>query len=56
MQQFDLKADRADVIVPALEIYIRIMTWTKASQIIVPHIGVSDGLVRDLYNEINGRK
>jgi len=56
MKQFDLKADRADVIVPALEIYIKIMTWVKADKIIVPHIGVADGLVRDLYKEMNDEK
>lgn len=53
MKQFDLKADRADVIVPALDIYIKIMTWVRAAKIIVPHIGVSDGLVKDLYKEIS---
>lgn len=51
MEQYALKPDRADVIVPALEIYIKIMHWTHAREIIVPKIGVSDGLVHELYNE-----
>ncbi|MGF7230479.1 exopolyphosphatase [Arachidicoccus sp.] len=52
IQQLNLKEDRADVIVPALQIYINLMRWTDASEIFVPKIGVADGLVRDLYNEI----
>lgn len=56
MEQYALKPDRADVIVPALEIYIKIMHWTHAKEIIVPKIGVSDGLVHELYNELTKKK
>jgi len=56
MEQYALKPDRADVIVPALEIYIKIMHWTRAKEIIVPKIGVSDGLVHELYNELTKKK
>lgn len=52
MEKYALKPDRADVIVPALEIYIKIMHWTRAKEIIVPKIGVSDGLVHELYKEL----
>lgn len=56
MQQYSLKPDRADVIVPALEIYINIMHWTKAKEIVVPKIGVADGLVHELYMELTRKK
>ena len=52
MDQFKIREDRADVIVPALEIYIQIMRWAGVTEILVPKIGVSDGLIRDLYAQL----
>ncbi|HQV05235.1 MAG: exopolyphosphatase [Chitinophagaceae bacterium] len=52
MQTFKLRADRADVIVPALSIYIKVLEWTSAQQIFVPKIGLADGLIHSLYHEI----
>jgi exopolyphosphatase / guanosine-5'-triphosphate,3'-diphosphate pyrophosphatase len=52
MAKFKLKADRADVIVPALLIYSSVMKWTGCKQIYVPNIGVADGLIRALYKEL----
>jgi exopolyphosphatase/guanosine-5'-triphosphate,3'-diphosphate pyrophosphatase len=46
-----LNPDRADVIIPASDIYLKIMRWTDAKEIIVPTIGISDGIVRQLYQE-----
>ncbi len=48
---YKLKEDRADVIVPALKIYISAMRWARADQIYVPKIGLVDGLVQHLWNE-----
>ena len=48
---YKLKEDRADVIVPALKIYISAMRWAGAGQIYVPQIGLADGLVQHLWNE-----
>jgi exopolyphosphatase/guanosine-5'-triphosphate,3'-diphosphate pyrophosphatase len=48
---YKLKEDRADVIVPALQIYIAIMRWAGADEIYVPKIGVSDGIIHQLYRE-----
>jgi exopolyphosphatase / guanosine-5'-triphosphate,3'-diphosphate pyrophosphatase len=42
--------DRADVIIPATQLFLRIMKWSRAKKILVPKIGVSDGIVHQLYN------
>jgi exopolyphosphatase / guanosine-5'-triphosphate,3'-diphosphate pyrophosphatase len=47
-----LREDRADVIVPALLIYINVMRWADAEEIFVPKIGLADGLVHTLYEEV----
>jgi len=49
IDKYQLKADRADVIVPAMNIYIYIMEELKCSQMIVPKIGLSDGMIYDMY-------
>ena len=49
---YKLREDRADVIVPALLIYINCMRWAGASEIYVPRIGLADGLIQHLYEEI----
>ncbi|WPV65138.1 exopolyphosphatase [Chitinophaga sp. LS1] len=50
---YNLREDRADVIVPALQIYVNIMRWANAEEIFVPKIGLADGLIQSLYGEIN---
>ena len=50
---YNLREDRADVIVPALQIYVNVMRWTDIQEIYVPKIGLADGLVRALYKEIS---
>jgi len=47
-----LREDRADVIVPALLIYINAMRWADAEEIFVPKIGLADGLIHSLYEEV----
>jgi exopolyphosphatase/guanosine-5'-triphosphate,3'-diphosphate pyrophosphatase len=49
---YKLREDRADVIVPALQIYINIMRWAEISDIYVPKIGLADGLIQSLYEEV----
>jgi exopolyphosphatase / guanosine-5'-triphosphate,3'-diphosphate pyrophosphatase len=44
-----LNTDRADVIIPALSIYLKAMKWSKATKIYVPKIGLSDGIVKAMY-------
>lgn len=53
---YKLKEDRADVIVPALSIYINVMRWANAPEIYVPKIGLADGLVQHLYEEVKMRE
>ena len=48
--------DRADVIIPATGLFLRIMKWTGAKRILVPKIGVSDGIVHQLYNVYRAEK
>ena len=50
--KYSLRADRADVIVPALLIYINVMRWAGAEEIYVPKIGMADGLIRHLWDEV----
>lgn len=49
MHLYGFRADRADVIVPALQLYSSIMRWSGAAEIYVPKIGLADGLIRMLY-------
>ena len=48
---FKLKPDRADVIVPAAEIFMEVATRVQANGIIVPTIGLSDGIIDSLYTK-----
>src|SRR5580692_9207208 len=52
MRLYKLREDRADVIVPALLIYINVMRWANAPEIYVPKIGLADGLIQHLYSEL----
>jgi len=47
-----LRPDRADVIVPALLIYINAMRWAGATEMYVPKIGLVDGLIHHLWDEV----
>lgn len=52
MRLYKLREDRADVIVPALLIYINVMRWANAPEIFVPKIGLADGLIQHLYADL----
>jgi exopolyphosphatase/guanosine-5'-triphosphate,3'-diphosphate pyrophosphatase len=45
-----LNPDRADVIIPAAQIFMKVMKWSDAQSILVPKFGVADGIVRQLYH------
>ena len=52
MSIYKLREDRADVLVPALLIYINVMRWADCTEIYVPKIGLADGLIHNLYEEL----
>ena len=49
---YALRPDRADVVVPALLIYINAMRWSGAEEIYVPKIGLADGLIHHLWDKV----
>lgn len=51
-----MKPDRADVIIPACEIYLRLMGYAKIQQMIVPKIGLADGIILDLFSKWQSSK
>ena len=53
---YKLREDRADVIVPALSIYVNVMRWANIQDIYVPKIGLADGLIQHLYAEVKNQK
>ncbi|MET7035610.1 Ppx/GppA phosphatase family protein [Elizabethkingia miricola] len=56
MIKYNVREDRADVMVPALEIFNKIMLWGEIKQIYVPKISVADGLIHSLYNKIKKKR
>ena len=44
----NLNPDRADVIIPAAEIYLRSMKYSNSKQVIIPRIGLADGIIRKI--------
>ena len=49
MDRYRMRDDRADVIIPAAEIFLNIASTVCAERIIVPTIGVADGIIDGLY-------
>jgi len=47
-----LNADRADVIIPAADIYTSVMKWVGADKILVPDLGLKDGIIQLVYEKI----
>lgn len=56
MEAYALKPDRADVIIPAAEIFLHIARIVKAEYIHVPVIGLADGIIDELYVRRGERK
>lgn len=54
--KYHLKPDRADVIVPAAEIYLRIMNMAGSKHMLVPKVGLVDGMVLDIYETWKAQK
>lgn len=48
-----LNQDRADVIVPAVHVYLLAMKLSGANKIYVPKVGLADGMIKLLYKELH---
>lgn len=49
--KLQMNPDRADVIVPAADIYIKVMQWAHASSILVPDVGLKDGMMLLMFEK-----
>lgn len=56
IQVLDLKPDRADVIIPASKILMTVLKKAEIEKILVPQIGLSDGIVHQLYEKYKEKK
>ncbi len=56
MSRFGIREDRADVLVPALQIYNNVMNWSDIDKIFVPRISVADGLIHSIYDGLAKKK
>ncbi|MCU0397680.1 MAG: phosphatase [Cyclobacteriaceae bacterium] len=54
--KLQMNPDRADVIVPASNIYIQVMDWANAKYIQVPEVGLKDGIMLHLFRKNVGQK
>ena len=46
-----LNQDRADVIIPACEIYLSVLKWANIKNIYVPSVGMVDGIIQTLIEK-----
>ena len=56
MVKFGLNPDRADVIIPALKIFITTMESVGSNKLFVPKVGLVDGMINEIFHENNGNK
>ncbi len=49
--KLQMNPDRADVIIPASNIYLKVMEWAHAGNILVPEVGLKDGIIFHLYEK-----
>lgn len=49
--KFNMKPDRADVIVPACEIYLFALKKVKSKELFVPKVGLADGMIYNLHKK-----
>ncbi len=49
--EMQMNPDRADVIIPASNIYIQVMEWARANKMLVPEVGLKDGILLHLFEK-----
>jgi exopolyphosphatase/guanosine-5'-triphosphate,3'-diphosphate pyrophosphatase len=54
--ELQMNPDRADVIVPATNIYLKVMEWAHAASILVPDVGLKDGILLHLLEKNMSQK
>jgi exopolyphosphatase / guanosine-5'-triphosphate,3'-diphosphate pyrophosphatase len=54
--KLQMNPDRADVIIPASSIYMRVMEWARAKYMFVPEVGLKDGIMLHLYERNSKQK
>lgn len=52
MMEYDLRASRADVIVPAAQLFLMVANLVKADTILVPTVGLADGIINELASKL----
>ena len=52
MIKYNLNPDRADVIIPALKIFLSTMEWSKTNKLFVPKVGLVDGMIYEIHKSI----
>ncbi|AZB10352.1 exopolyphosphatase [Chryseobacterium sp. G0162] len=56
MTKHSLREDRADVLVHALSIFNNVMAWSDINKIFVPKISVADGLIQNIFSQLQHKK
>ena len=54
--EYNLNPDRADVILPALKIFLKTMEWSGSNKLYVPKVGLVDGMIKEVYYNNTGVK
>lgn len=51
IKKLGMREDRADVIIPACNIYMAVATWAGIKNFYVPKLGLADGIIYNLWQE-----
>lgn len=54
IRSYNLKPDRADVIVPGGKVYYQVMKWAEIKEMVVPKLGVADGVLSQMFEQVYG--
>lgn len=54
IRSYNLKPDRADVIVPGGRVYYQVLKWADIKEMVVPKLGVADGVLNQMFEQVYG--